>query len=51
MPVFPGLPKMKITMHVSHEQWDGITDSDVTSPAVNHLELDKYTTTQFPFIS
>ena len=24
MPVFPGLPQVKITMHVSHEEWDGI---------------------------
>ena len=43
MPVFPGLPEVKITMHVSHEQWDGITDSDVVSPAVNRLELGEHT--------
>src|SRR5690606_17994150 len=24
MPVFPGLPEVAITMHVSHEEWDGI---------------------------
>ncbi len=35
MPVFPGLPEVKIIMHVSHEEWDGIPDSDVVSPAVN----------------
>ncbi len=43
MPVFPGLPEVKITLHVSHEQWDGITDSDIVSPAVNRLELGEHT--------
>jgi len=45
MPVFPGLPEVNITMHVSHEQWDDITDSDVISPAVNRLELGEHTGT------
>lgn len=29
MPVFPGLPEVSVTMHVSHEEWDGIADSGV----------------------
>ena len=33
MPVFPGLPEVEITIHQSHEQLDGITDSDV----INHI--------------
>ena len=45
MPVFPGLPSVNISMHVSHEQWDGITDSDVVSPAVNKMELGEHTAT------
>jgi kynurenine formamidase len=45
MPVFPGLPEVNITMHVSHEQWDKIADSDVVSPAVNRLELGEHTGT------
>jgi kynurenine formamidase len=45
MPVFPGLPEVEITMHVSHEQWDGITGSDVVSPAVNRLEMGEHTGT------
>ncbi len=51
MPVFPGLPEVKITMHVSHEQWDGITDSDVVSPAVNRLELGEHTGTHVDAIN
>ncbi len=28
MPVFPGLPEVEMALHVSHDQWYGITDSD-----------------------
>jgi len=42
MPVFPGLPQVEIAMHASHEEWDGITDSDVVSPAVNRLEFGEH---------
>jgi kynurenine formamidase len=51
MPVFPGLPEVKITMHVSHEQWDGITDSDIVSPAVNRLDLGEHTGTHVDAIN
>jgi kynurenine formamidase len=45
MPVFHGLPDVKITVHATHEQWDGITDSEVVSPAVNRLEMGEHTGT------
>jgi len=45
MPVFPGLPEVKITLHASHEQWDGIPDSEGVSPAVNLLEMGEHTGT------
>jgi kynurenine formamidase len=51
MPVFPGLPEVNITMHVSHEQWDKITDSDIVSPAVNRLELGEHTGTHVDAIN
>src|SRR5215207_6724834 len=51
MPVFPGLPEVKITMHTSHELLDGITDSDVVSPAVNRLELGEHTGTHVDAIN
>ena len=51
MSVFPGLPEVKITMHVSHEQWDGITDSDIVSPAVNRLEMGEHTGTHVDAIN
>jgi kynurenine formamidase len=51
MPVFPGLPQVEIAMHVSHEQWDGITDSDVVSPAVNRLQFGEHTGTHVDAIN
>ena len=51
MPVFPGLPEVEITIHATHEQWDGITDSDVVSPAVNRLELGEHTGTHVDAIN
>lgn len=51
MPVFPGLPEVHISMHVSHEEWDGISESDVVSPAVNRLELGEHTGTHVDAIN
>jgi kynurenine formamidase len=51
MPVFPGLPDVEITIHASHEQWDGITDSDVVSPGVNRLTFGEHTGTHVDAIS
>jgi kynurenine formamidase len=51
MPVFPGLPEVTVTMHVSHEEWDGITGSDVVSPAANRLELGEHTGTHVDAIN
>jgi len=45
MPVFPGMPEVKIELHISHEEWDGIRDSEVVSPAVNRLELGEHSGT------
>ena len=51
MPVHPGLPEVKVTVHSSHEEWDGITDSDVITPAVNRLELGEHTGTHVDALS
>ena len=51
MPVFPGLPEVEITVHASHEQWDGIAGSDVVSPAVNRLEMGEHTGTHVDAIN
>ncbi len=51
MPVFPGMPEVKITMHVSHEEWDDIHDSEIVSPAVNRLEFGEHTGTHVDAIN
>lgn len=45
MPVFNGLPEVKISIHNTHEEWEGITDSKIISPSVNRLELGEHTGT------
>jgi kynurenine formamidase len=51
MPVFHGLPEVKITVYATHEEWDGITGSDVVSPAVNRLEMGEHTGTHVDAIN
>ena len=45
MPVFHGLPDVEITVHATHEEWDGITGSDQITPAVHRLVLGEHTGT------
>ncbi|HWS86503.1 MAG TPA: cyclase family protein [Pyrinomonadaceae bacterium] len=51
MPTFPGMPEVKVTVHWSHEQLEGVTDTDVVSPAVNLLELGEHTGTHVDALS
>jgi kynurenine formamidase len=51
MPVFHGLPEVEIRVFVSHEEWDGITDSDVVTPAVNLLSMGEHTGTHVDAIN
>jgi hypothetical protein len=51
MPVFPGLPEVKITVHQSHEELEGVADGGVVSPAVNRLELGEHTGTHVDAIN
>jgi kynurenine formamidase len=45
MPTFPGMPEVRVQVHATHEEWDGITGSPLVSPAVNRLELGEHTGT------
>jgi kynurenine formamidase len=45
MPVFKGLPEVKISVHSTHEEREGIIDSRITSPSVNKLEFGEHTGT------
>jgi kynurenine formamidase len=45
MPVYKGLPEVTITVHATHEEWEGIIDADTVSPSVYKLELGEHTGT------
>jgi len=45
MPVYHGLPPVEMTVYASHEEWEGITESDMVSPAVHRLALGEHTGT------
>jgi kynurenine formamidase len=45
MPVFQGLPEVEITVHATHEEWDGITGGEQATPAVHRLVMGEHTGT------
>jgi kynurenine formamidase len=51
MPVFHGLPEVTMTIYASHEQWEGIQDSEFVSPAVHKLEMGEHTGTHVDAIN
>jgi len=51
MPVFPSLPQVSISVHLSHEQADGIPAGDTVSPIVHRLELGEHTGTHVDAIN
>lgn len=51
MPVYHGLPEVSITLYASHEDWDGISGSEVVSPAVHTLEMGEHTGTHVDAIN
>ncbi len=51
MPVFKDLPQVKIGIHNSHEEWDGIKNPLKRTPAVHKLELGEHTGTHVDAIN
>lgn len=45
MPVFNGLPEVKISIHATHEQWDQLPNPTTVTPSVYKLELGEHTGT------
>lgn len=45
MPVFHGLPQVKIGVHATHEEWEGMENADTETPAVLRMELGEHTGT------
>lgn len=45
MSVFHSLPPVKMEIHATHEQWEGLTDEEIQTPSVYKLELSEHTGT------
>jgi len=45
MPVFKGLPEVKMTIYATHEQWEKISNPTTITPSVYKLELGEHTGT------
>ncbi|MEP5339045.1 MAG: cyclase family protein [Algibacter sp.] len=45
MPVYKDLPQVKMTIHNTHEEWNGTTNPKTKTPAVHKLELGEHTGT------
>lgn len=45
MPVYNGLPSVKITVHTTHEAREGLSDAESSTPSVYKLELSEHTGT------
>ena len=51
MPVFKGLPRVKMSVHNTHEEWDGDLESISKTPSVYKLELGEHTGTHVDAIN
>lgn len=45
MPVYKSLPQVKMSVHNTHEEWDGITDAETQTPSVYKMEMGEHTGT------
>ena len=51
MTVYKDLPQVKMTIHNSHEEWSGINNPKIKTPAVHKLELGEHTGTHVDAIN
>jgi kynurenine formamidase len=51
MPVYKGMPEVKIEVHSTHEAWDNIIDPSSETPSVHSLQLSEHTGTHVDSIS
>lgn len=51
MPVYKNLPQVKMSIHNSHEEWNGIKNPKTKTPAVHKLELGEHTGTHVDAIN
>ena len=51
MPVYKSLPQVNITVHNTHEEWDGIKNPETSTPSVYKMELGEHTGTHVDAIN
>lgn len=51
MPVYKNLPQVKMTVHNTHEEWNGIANPTSITPAVYKLEMGEHTGTHVDAIN
>ena len=51
MPVYENLPQIKMTIHNTHEEWNGILNSKTKTPTVHKLVLGEHTGTHVDAIN
>ena len=51
MPIYKTLPQVKMRVHNTHEEWDGIENSTEQTPSVHKLELGEHTGTHVDAIN
>ena len=51
MPVYKGLPQVKMSIHNTHEEWDGDLKTTTKTPAVHKIELGEHTGTHVDAIN
>lgn len=51
MPVYKDLPQVKMSIHNTHEAWDGLEGATTKTPAVHKLELGEHTGTHVDAIN
>lgn len=51
MPVFNGIPEVKMNIHATHEEWDKISGSKEQTPSVHKIEMGEHTGTHVDSLS
>jgi len=51
MHVYKSLSPVKITVHSTHEEWEGIKESEVSTPSVLKIEMGEHTGTHVDALS
>lgn len=51
MPVYKGLPQVKIGIHATHEEWEGDENASTYTPSVLKLEMSEHTGTHVDALS